>query len=108
MVQELLNVSDAHLWALLSNGLTLRLLRDSTSLVGSAYVEFDLEAIFDGEIFADFLLLYALCHQSRLEVRDPEKGPASCWLETWRTESLESGTRAQASRSRRAAAAGSG
>lgn len=94
MVQELLNVSDAHLWALLSNGLTLRLLRDSTSLVGSAYVEFDLEAIFDGEIFADFLLLYALCHQSRLEVRDPEKGPASCWLETWRTESLESGTRA--------------
>lgn len=94
MVQELLNRSEDHQWALLSNGLILRLLRDSTSLVGSAYVEFDLEAIFDGELFADFLLLYALCHQSRLEVRDLDKGAASCWLETWRTQSLESGTRA--------------
>lgn len=94
MVQELLNRSDAHLWGILSNGLTLRLLRDSTSLVGSAYIEFDLEAIFDGDLFSDFLLLYRLCHQSRLEVRDPDKGPASCWLEAWRTESLESGSRA--------------
>lgn len=94
MVQELLNRSDAHLWAVLSNGLTLRLLRDSTSLVGSAYIEFDLEAIFDGDLFADFLLLYSICHQSRLEVRDAEKGPASCWLEAWRTESVESGSRA--------------
>jgi hypothetical protein len=94
MVQELLNRSDAHLWAILSNGLTLRLLRDSTSLVGSAYVEFDLEAIFDGDLFADFLLLFSVCHESRLEVRDSEKGAASCWLEVWRTESLESGSRA--------------
>ena len=94
MVQELLNRSGAHQWAILSNGLTLRLLRDSTSLVGSAYVEFDLEAIFDGDLFSDFLLLYSLCHQSRLEVRDPEKGAASCWLESWRTDSLESGSRA--------------
>lgn len=94
MVQELLNRSDANQWAILSNGLTLRLLRDSTSLVGSAYIEFDLEAIFDGDLFADFLLLFSVCHQSRLEVRDPEKGPASCWLEAWRTESLESGSRA--------------
>lgn len=94
MVQELLNRSDAHLWAIFSNGVTLRLLRDSTSLVGSAYVEFDLEAIFDGDLFADFLLLYSVCHQSRFEVRDPEKGPASCWLESWRTESIESGSRA--------------
>ena len=58
MVQELLNRSDDHLWAILTNATTLRLLRDSTSLVGSAYVEFDLEAIFDGELFTDFLLLY--------------------------------------------------
>jgi hypothetical protein len=94
MVQELLNRSEAHLWAILSNGSMLRLLRDSTSLIGSAYVEFDLEAIFDGELFADFLVLYSLCHQSRLEIRDPEKGPASCWLEAWRTDSIESGSRA--------------
>ncbi|WP_246284049.1 Eco57I restriction-modification methylase domain-containing protein [Gordonia asplenii] len=94
MVQELLNRSDAHLWGILSNGQVLRLLRDSTSLVGSAYVEFDLEAIFDGDLFADFLLLYTLCQVSRLEVRDDEIGATSCRLEQWRTEAVESGSRA--------------
>ena len=65
MVQELLNRDDAYLWAILSNGASLRLLRDSTALVGSSYVEFDLEAIFDGELFSDFVLLYLICHESR-------------------------------------------
>ena len=50
MVQEFLNRSDDHLWAVLSNGRQLRLLRDNTALVGQAYVEFDLEAIFDGGV----------------------------------------------------------
>jgi hypothetical protein len=94
MVQELLNRSDDHLWGFLANATTLRLVRDSTSLVGSAYVEFDLEAIFDGDLFADFLLLYSLCHVSRLEPRDPELGPASCWLEHWRQDAIQSGSRA--------------
>lgn len=94
MVQELLNRSDEYLWAILVNATTLRLVRDSTSLVGSAYVEFDLEAIFDGDLFADFLLLYSLCHVSRLEPRDPEIGPASCWLEHWRQDAIQSGSRA--------------
>lgn len=94
MVQELLNRSDQHLWAILSNGNVLRLLRDSTSLVGAAYVEFDLEAIFDGDLFSDFLLLFTLCHQSRVEVRDPQIGAVSCWLEQWRLTSVASGSRA--------------
>jgi hypothetical protein len=94
MVQELINRSDDHLWAILANSTTLRLLRDSTSLVGSAYVEFDLEAIFDGDLFADFLLLYTLCHVSRVEARDTDIGPASCWLEQWRQDAVESGSRA--------------
>ena len=41
MVQELLNRDDSCLWAIVSNGATLRLLRDSTTLTGSSYVEFD-------------------------------------------------------------------
>lgn len=74
MMQELLNASPAYLWGILSNGKVLRLLRDSTALVGSAYVEFDLEAIFGGGDFSDFLLMYALLHASRLElVPKPEK-----------------------------------
>ncbi len=94
MVQELLNQSDDHLWALLSNGQRLRLLRDSTSLVGSAYVEVDLEAMFDGGLFSDFVLLFQLCHQSRFEPLEAGAGPAACWLERWRTVAAEQGMRA--------------
>lgn len=94
MLQELLNRTDTYLWAVVSNGQVLRLLRDSTSLSGQSYVEFDLEAMFDGEVFSDFALLFLLLHQSRVEVLTAD-GPASdCWLERWRTTSIETGTRA--------------
>jgi hypothetical protein len=93
MLQEALNRTSDHLWAILANGKTVRLLRDSTSLAGQAYVEFDLETMFDGEIFSDFVVLYLLLHQSRVEV--PTDGsPADCWLEKWRANAAESGTRA--------------
>src|SRR5665647_646238 len=94
MVQELLNRSDAHLWAMLSNGRTLRLLRDSTSLSTQSYAEFDLDSIFSGELFADFVVLYLLLHRSRVEVPIDEASPAECWLETWRSSAIASGTRA--------------
>ncbi|GIE90490.1 Eco57I restriction-modification methylase domain-containing protein [Actinoplanes regularis] len=95
MVQELLNRSDQHLWAILSNGSRLRLLRDSTALAGSAYLEFDLDTIFAGELYPEFLLLWQLCHVSRLEKRGgPDTSPADCWLETWRTEAVDAGARA--------------
>lgn len=67
LVQELLNRSGQHLWAFVSNGLRLRILRDNVSLVRQAYVEFDLEAMMNGEVYADFVLLWLLCHQSRVE-----------------------------------------
>ncbi len=93
MVQELLNRTDKYLWALLSNGRALRVLRDSTTLTGQAYVEFDLEAMFDGELFAEFAMLFLLTHQSRVEV--PEDGqPSDCWLEQWRTTAVSQGVRA--------------
>jgi len=95
MLQEYLNRTDADLWGILSNGLRLRLLRDSTAFAGSAYVEFDLEAIFDGELYAEFQLLWLLCHVSRVEKRaGQEASAADCWLEDWRTEAAEAGTRA--------------
>jgi hypothetical protein len=94
MAQEYLNRTNNHLWAILSNGRTLRLLRDSTSLTGSAYVEFDLDAIFRGELFSDFLLLFRICHQSRLAALDTEIGQASCWMERWREAAAETGARA--------------
>ncbi len=96
MVQELLNRSDTHLWAMVSNGRSLRLLRDSTSLSTQSYVEFDLESIFTGELFSDFVVLYLLLHQSRVEVPGDEASPADCWLEKWRSSAIASGTRALA------------
>lgn len=93
MLQDCLNRAEAHLWAVLTNGRRLRLLRDSSSFATAAYVEFDLEAIFDGELFSDFMLLYYVLHASRFEV--PEGAAASgCWLEKWRTEAVTSGARA--------------
>ncbi|SFK91390.1 Eco57I restriction-modification methylase domain-containing protein [Streptomyces pini] len=93
MLQDCLNRTEAHLWAVLTNGRRLRLLRDSSSFATAAYVDFDLEAIFDGELFSEFVLLYCVLHASRFEV--PEgAAPSGCWLEKWRTEAVTSGARA--------------
>ncbi|MDI3420125.1 Eco57I restriction-modification methylase domain-containing protein [Streptomyces luteolus] len=93
MLQDCLNRTEAHLWAVLTNGRRLRLLRDSSSFATAAYVEFDLEAIFDGELFSEFVLLYHVLHASRFAV--PEGAAASgCWLEKWRAEAVTSGARA--------------
>ncbi|MHC5902394.1 Eco57I restriction-modification methylase domain-containing protein [Streptomyces sp. S6] len=93
MLQECLNRTEAHLWGVLTNGRQVRLLRDSSALATASYVEFDLEAIFDGELFSEFVLLYRVLHVSRFEVGEGA-APSSCWLEKWRTEAIASGTRA--------------
>ncbi|MET8563293.1 DNA methyltransferase [Streptomyces flaveolus] len=93
MLQDCLNRTEAHLWAVLTNGRRLRLLRDSSSFSTAAYVEFDLEALFDGELFSEFVLLYSLLHASRFEVAQGAAA-SGCWLERWRTVAIESGSRA--------------
>ncbi|MEU3363970.1 DNA methyltransferase [Streptomyces pseudogriseolus] len=90
MLQDCLNRTEAHLWAVLTNGRRLRLLRDSSSFATAAYVEFDLEAMFDGELFSEFVLLYCVLHASRFA----GSVPSGCWLERWRTVAIESGSRA--------------
>lgn len=111
LVQEFLNRSEAHLWGIVSNGLALRLLRDNVSLTRAAYLEFDLEMMMSGELYADFSLLWLVCHQSRVEIqgvgsreagsRDedatphaPLPTPSDCWLEKWSQAAAEQGTRA--------------
>ena len=90
IVQEFLNRSSDHLWGMVSNGLQLRLLRKNVSITRQAYIEFDLETIFQGENYADFVLLWLLCHQSRVE----SEKPAECWLEKWSRTAQEQGLRA--------------
>ncbi|MFJ2962230.1 Eco57I restriction-modification methylase domain-containing protein [Streptomyces collinus] len=93
MVQDCLNRTEAHLWAVLTNGRRVRLLRDSSSFATAAYVDFDLEAIFDGELFSEFVLLYCVLHASRFTVAEGTAA-SGCWLEKWRTIAIESGSRA--------------
>jgi hypothetical protein len=70
LVQEYLNRSD-HVWGLVTNGRTLRLLRDTTFVRRQAYVEFDLESMILEQRFQDFAVLFRLVHRTRLpKVRD--------------------------------------
>ncbi len=94
LLQEYLNRADSATWGLLSNGRTMRLLRDSSTLIGQSYVEFDLEAMFDGEVFSDFAAMYLLCHESRFGPAVEDAAPTDTWLERWRTEAVTTGTRA--------------
>lgn len=90
LVQEYLNRSDGTLWGIVSNGLKIRLLRDNASLTRQSYVEFDLEGMMSGEVYSDFVLLFMLLHQSRVEAERPEL----CWLERWSQEAQKQGVRA--------------
>ncbi|MEW5956539.1 MAG: hypothetical protein AB1801_02365 [Chloroflexota bacterium] len=65
MLQLFLNVSWEYRWAVLTNGLHLRLLRDYHHTYTKSYVEFDLESIFETRNFADFRALYRIAHASR-------------------------------------------
>ena len=93
LVQEFLNRSPDHLWGIVSNGLRLRILRDNQALSRQSFIEFDLEAMFSGEIYADFVLLWLVAHATRFAPREGSR-PETCWLEQWTKEAEEQGTRA--------------
>jgi len=93
LVQEFLNRSDAHLWAIVSNGVRLRVLRDNQTLSRQSYLEFDLEAMFAGEVYSDLVLLWLVVHASRFVPREGER-PETCWLEQWTREAEQQGARA--------------
>lgn len=91
LVQDYLNRTES-LWGIVSNGRDLRLLRDNVSFTRQAFLAFDLEAMFSGEVYADFALLWLTCHQSRLELQEDKI--EGCWLERWTQVAQIQGTRA--------------
>ncbi|NPV03466.1 MAG: N-6 DNA methylase [Syntrophaceae bacterium] len=93
LVQEFLNRSRRGLWGIVSNGLRLRILRDSQALSRQSFLEFDLESIFDGENYSDFVLLWLVAHASRFDPREADR-PETCWLEEWTKIAQQEGTRA--------------
>lgn len=93
LAQEYLNASGDCLWAVVSNGLKLRILRDNASLTRPAYIEADLEAIFTEGLYPDFTALWLLAHASRFGKVGTE--PTDCALERWRNTAQEDGIRAR-------------
>jgi len=93
LAQEYLNASEGALWAVVGNGLKLRILRDNASLTRPAYIEADLEGIFSEGLYPDFTVLWLLAHASRFGKVGSES--ADCPLERWRNTAQEDGIRAR-------------
>ncbi|ODU43395.1 N-6 DNA methylase [uncultured Aquimonas sp.] len=89
LAQEALNASDASLWAIVSNGLTLRILRDNASLTRPVYIEVDLEALFNEELLADFSAFWLLAHATRFGAAN--SAPNDCPWERWRAAGQQAG-----------------
>lgn len=72
MMQELLNRSDKHLWGFVSNGRVLRILRDNVTMTRQAYVEFDLVAMLEGDVYSGTKGTHHL--RNFLEIRRVKRG----------------------------------
>ncbi|OBY29430.1 restriction endonuclease, partial [Mycolicibacter kumamotonensis] len=122
MLQDYLNREDRALWGVLSNGRVLRLLRDASALTRQSFAEFDLDAIFTDQLYADFRVLFLTLHASRFAPQLDEKTAKAakkaaaedtdagddedadldqavprldnCLLERWRTTAIDDGARA--------------
>ncbi len=92
LVQEYLNAENACLWGIVSNGITLRLLRDNPAMTRPAYIEIDFARLFDEDNYADFATLWLLLHASRLAPRNNQV--EQCYLEQWREKGQDEGERA--------------
>lgn len=90
LAQELLNASDSHLWALVTNGKQLRLLRDAASLTRPSFLEIDLQDVLQGQRFSEFANIWRLLHASRAALNDK---PDHCIWEAWRETGKAEGTR---------------
>jgi len=90
LVQEYLNLTE-HLFALVTNGLQLRLLRDSSRLIRLSFLEFDLEAMMEDDHYSDFAIMYRLLHCSRMPQK-MDAGPDSK-IEKYHQDALDSGSR---------------
>ena len=88
-LQDWLNVNDGVLWGLCTNGHAIRLLRDNRSLTRPAFIEFDLQQIFESEDFASFTMLWLLLHSTRFG--QTEAPVSDCPLERWREAGAKTG-----------------
>ncbi|WP_044409271.1 Eco57I restriction-modification methylase domain-containing protein [Thiomicrospira microaerophila] len=87
LAQSFLNASENHLWAIVTNGRQLRLLRDADTLTRPSYLEIDLQDLLSAQRFSEFQNAWRLIHASRADLN------GECIWEQWRTLGKEEGTR---------------
>lgn len=92
-MQQFLNESGRFLWALVTNGTTLRLMRDNPALSRPCYLEADLDTMLSTADAVSFDTMWRLMHSSRAVLRTQGE-PTECLWEDWRKELEEQGSRA--------------
>ena len=85
---EYLNATE-NVYGFISNGATIRLLRNSGQLVKLTYIEFDLRRMLEEDKYTEFCLMFRLLHASRFRAN----GDEPCVMERWFNMSIESGNR---------------
>lgn len=85
---EYLNATE-NVYGIISNGVTLRLIRNSGQLVKLTYIEFDLRRMLEEDKYSEFCLMFRILHASRFRTG----GDEPCVMERWFNMSIESGNR---------------
>lgn len=95
LMQELLNASPDHQWGLVTNGKTIRLLRDAATLTRPSYLDIDMADLLSGQRYAEFAYAWRLLHASRagLQATSDSQAHAPVVWEAWREAGQEEGTR---------------
>lgn len=93
LVQDYLNRAHDHLWAVVTNGLVLRVLRDNLALTRQAYVEFDLRAVMQEGSYAQFSLLWHAVHATRF-IHPDGSTPTGSIAEVWQQHAAQVGVAA--------------
>lgn len=81
--------STENVYGIISNGQTLRLIRNSGQLVKLTYIEFDIRRMIEEDKYTEFCLMFRLLHASRFRT----SGDEACIMERWFNMSIESGNR---------------
>ncbi|WDN90837.1 hypothetical protein BuS5_03808 [Desulfosarcina sp. BuS5] len=90
LLQEYINLTE-HLYAIITNGIHLRLLRNSSRLIRLSFIEFDLETMMEEEHYADFAIMFRLLHSSRMPAKRDQD--AESLIEKYHQDALDSGSR---------------
>lgn len=90
-ILEYLNNTE-HIYGIIANGPTLRLIRNSGQLVKLTYIEFDLRRMLEEDKYAEFCLMFRILHSSRFKTVGDEQSI----IERYFNLSIESGNRIRA------------